>query len=241
MLEIDLTPKELLEYLDSNNGLFEYDHYRKVINYDDEYFIGIYYKDFEDIDRTPKGVDDRVDFYKEYWTPIDLKNYGMTPKKRKEELIMGIERVQEEYALKEEKATQVISGLVLCHDYPVGVIIPKKFLEYKPLNVLENEIELTDEDINTIFDSAKWWIERLIEKDIYPGPLYGGNILVNPNDYSCVMLEKLDEFGLCRMETKEYVYKIAKRGNNLEANAYKYLEELREDYLHNHKHKKYSI
>ena len=156
----------------------------------------------------------------------------MTTKQRKEDLIARILKVQKEYALEnKEDATEVISGLVVYNDYPVGVIMPKKILEYKSLFDLEEEHVFTEDEVRDMFEGVRWWIDHLIENGVYPGSLYVGNILVSPNDISHVMLDKLDEAGTCRVETEEYVKDLAKRGNDLKYNAYKYLKEFRDYYL----------
>ena len=84
--EIELTVKELVEYLtcDKEHGLVAIDHYRRIIDFDKDYFIGIYYKDFIDI-RTinEENVNDVVELDKGIEDKYNLANYGMTTKQRK--------------------------------------------------------------------------------------------------------------------------------------------------------------
>lgn len=235
MIEINITTKELLEGLtcDKEHGLVAIDHYRRIIELDDNYFMALYYKDYVDLKNLDEiSVSEAIKFDKNYWDEINLKNYGATTKKRKEDLVAKIMEVQEEYALlTKEDFIPVISGLVVCDDYPVGVILPKKMLEYKPLFTLEEDkSELSRDDVNDMFDGVKWWIEKLMERGVYTDYLYVGNILVSPNDYSHVALDKLDELTTCRMETDEYVEELAKRGKDLRKNAFEQLEKFRNGY-----------
>ena len=236
MIEIKLTIEELEKYLTcgKEDGLVALDHYRRIVEFDDDNYLGIYYKDFCDLDHLDKiSINETVYYYKNFWDDVNLRNYGMTTKQRKEDLIARILKVQEEYVLKTgEDATQVISGIVVYNDYPVGVIIPKKILEYKSLYDVENEKPVFEkEEVLDMFEGIRWWIDRLIANGVYPGSLYVGNILVSPNDISHVMLDKLDELGTCRVETDEYVKLLAERGNDLKENAYKYLKDFRDYYL----------
>ena len=241
MIEINLTSQELIKGLTcgKKDGLVAIDHYRRIIDFDEDYYIGLYYKDY-DFDDDKKVLDEKALIKrtlenKNYWDNVNLANYDMTTKQRKEDLFFRIEKVQEEFVLKTgEDSTQIISGLVLYQDYPVGVIIPKKILDYKWLfNIEEEGTELSKDDIDNMFDGVKWWIDRLMEQGVYVGRLYVGNLLVSPNDYRNVALDKLDDLCTCRVETKEYVEKLAKRGNDLRKNAYKYLEEFR-NYYHDY-------
>ena len=245
MLEINLTTKELVERLtcDKEHGLVEIDHYRRIVELDDDYFLGLYYKDYIDLDHLDEiSVNETLNFYKEYWDGVNKNNYGVTTKKRKEDLISKIEEVQEEYTvLYPHDATQVISGLVVCQDYPVGVIIPKKIIEYKPLFTIEEETKLSTDDIDNIFEGAKWWVEKLMERGVYVENLYTGNILVSPNNYSHVVLDKLDELCTCRMETKEYVEELAKRGKDLRETGYQQLESFKNSYHNNNSNNKHFI
>lgn len=238
MIEINVTTKELLEGLtcDKEHGLVAIDHYRRIIELDDNHYIALYYKDYDDLDNLNEiSVNDRLNFNKYFWDGVNLKNHGVTTKKRKEDLIAKIMGVQEEYALlTKEDSIPVISGLVVCKDYPVGIILPKKMLEYNSLFTIEEEgNELSKEDVDNMFDGAKWWIEKLMERGVYTDYLYVGNILVSPNDYSHVALDKLDELCTCRMETDEYVEELAKRGKDLREIAYEQLEKFRNRY-HNY-------
>lgn len=233
MVEINLTTKELLEGLTSNKGLVTIDHYRRIIELDDRYFMALYYKDYvEDKNLSESIINEKLNYNKKFWDGVYLKNYGMTALRRKEELISKIEEVQEEYAdYVGEDTTQVISGLLVCQDYPVGVILPKRILEYKPLFTIEEEgTELTREDINRMFDGVRWWVDKLIEKDVYTDYLYIGNILVSPNDYSHVVLDRLDDDFTCRIEPKEYVRELAKRGKDLVQIAYDNVEDFKDSY-----------
>lgn len=236
MIEIKLTIEELEKYLTcgKEEGLLEIDHYRRIIDFDEDHFIGIYYKDFIELDNLDEiGINETINTNKEYWDAFNLKNYGMTTKQRKEDLIARILKVQEEYVLKTgEDATQVISGLLVYNDYPVGVIIPKKILEYESLyNIEDQKNEFKKEDVIDMFEGIRWWIDRLIANGVYPGSLYVGNVFVSRNNIGNVVLDKLDEVGTCRVETKEYVKELAEKGNDLEYNAYHNLKDFRDYYL----------
>ncbi len=233
MVEINITAKELLGALSCNeeNGLVLVDHYRRIIELDSEYYIGIYYKDFINVPRDEESIKESILFNKDIIDAYNMRTYGKTTKQRKEDLISRIESVQEEYILENQEETiQVISGLITCEDYPVGVIIPKKILQYKNLLDLENKGKsIPEEERNHMFNTIKWWIEHLMNHGVYVDYLYTGNIMVKPDDYSKVVLDQLDDLS-CRVETDEYVEMLAKRGNDLRKNAYKAIEDFRRDY-----------
>lgn len=233
MVEINLTTKELLNILNCNteNGLVLVDHYRRIIELDGDYYLGIYYKDFINVPREEKSIKESILFNKAILDAYNIRAYGKNTKQRKEDLISRIEKVQEEYILEhKEEVIQVISGLVLCEDFPVGVIIPKKILQYKNIVDIENKGKsLSKEERDGMFDCIRWWIDHLIKHGIYINYLYTGNILVKPSDYSKVVLDQLDDFS-CRVETDEYVELLAKRGNDLRENAYKAIKRFRSDH-----------
>ena len=231
MIEINITTKELLEGLtcDKEHGLVAIDNYRRIIELDDNDFMALDYKTFIDLDNLDEvSVSDTLNFVKNYWDGVTLNVYGATFKKRQEDLIAKIMEVQEEYsALYPEDSIPVISGLVVCNDYPVGVILPKKMLEYKPLFTFHEEIELSREDIDNIFDGAKWWIEKLMDHGVYTNFINILNILVSPNDYGHVALDNLDHLGTCSMEIDKTVKEEAANGKDLRKNSLEVLEEFR--------------
>ncbi len=235
MIEINLTVEEFLKGLscDKNNGLVDTDTYRMIIEYDDEHYLGLYYKGFNDkIYLDEKIIAEIIKKNKEYWDDINLKRYGMTTKRKMEDFIMKIMEIQEEYCVERgEDATQVISGLVVCNDYPVGVILPKRMLEYKSLYTIEDTEELSKDEVNQIFDGVKWWVDRLIERGIYTKRLYTGNVWVSPNNYGNVVLDRLDGYGVCEMVPDAEVEKAKENSiyeNPYVDKAYIQLEDFRE-------------
>ena len=233
MVEVNLTIKEFTEKLtcDEEHGYREIDNYRRILDYDKDNFMALYYTDYIDLDNLDEiSVYTQLKFLKDSWDSINKKNYGKTTLERRRELVSAIEKVQDEYvSLVGNDSTKVISGIVVCAGYPVGVLLPKTLTNYISLhNLEESGIEMSRDDLDDIFDGAKWWVDKLMEHDVYVDRPFVGNIYVSPNNYNHVVLDKLDEIGTCRMETKEYAQTLAKKGNNLKASAYRHLQELKD-------------
>lgn len=113
--------------------------------------------------------------------------------------------------------SECITGIVLCNNYPVGVLFPRKLLGYQNgCELLGENSPLTDDEKNRIFSKAYECVEEAIKHDVYPENLWLGNILINPKDYNDVRLFGLDESGtVARVETKQYVEDMKKKNNNI--------------------------
>jgi hypothetical protein len=231
---INISANDVAEGLKSRDGYWDY--YRKFINYDDNDYIGLYYKEYLDIDdNNEENIEDHIKTSKTIWNGVDMWPWDHHMVER---LFARINRISE--AQKEVPCSldvSVISGIVLCDNYPVGVLIPKKILNYVPLGELVTSgISLTKEDKETIFKQVDLWVKSLIKHEVYP-TLYSGNILVNPNDYSDVILDGLDGPQVCRVENKRYVEELAGRGLDLREEAITDYNSLKEEILRKDKRK----
>ena len=219
-----------------NERTFErLDYYRKIISINDDYVLGLYYKEFLDFDEiNEESVEESIELKKNI--SDDLDEYPWENHKVAR-LFSKIDRINEaEKNIPRKFDKSVISGIVLCNNYPVGVIFPKKLLDYKSLLKIWNEsIPLSDEEKNIIFDNVNVWVNKLIEQGVYPS-LYLGNILVNPDDYSDIVLDGLDGPSVCRVENQKYVDYLFKNGFDLKERCLREYDKLRNDFC-NYKEK----
>lgn len=215
---INLTGKDVLEGLNSEekvNGQWG-DYYRKFCNYDDKNTLGLYYKEL-DIDRNSiYTLEEKISLLKENWNfEYTWEHYKMG------NLFALVNRL----SLLDHPP---ITGILLYNNYPVGTLFPKELLNYKKhFQLLESNSKISKEEKEEVLRKVKMLLQDLILLDVYPTGLYSGNILVNPNDYSDVRLDGLDGPCVARVESKEYVRKLKKRGGNLTDQVWSRFDQLR--------------
>ena len=185
------------------------DYYRRYFTCpSDSDVLGFFYKKFLDVSDT-KEIKERIEQNKDFWNNCTDRPWEYHLVAKLFTLINRVTLAQRDLvkagACKFEDP--VISGIALYENYPVGVYFPKKLLNYKSLAELQEE-DLTNEEKNMIFSKVELWILSLMEHDVYAEGLYYGNILVNPNDYSDVILDGLDGPDVCRVENMNYVNEL---------------------------------
>ncbi len=226
---IDIDASFIEYHLKSEAGSIIWDYYRQFcVNGKD--VIGLYYKLFTDLkEKNRENIEEYIETSKRIYNGIDRWPwehhlvYGLFTK---------INRIAEaQKCIPCKLDVPVISGIVMCKNYPVGVIIPKKLLTYKSLIELKEEgVSLSQDEKELIFNMVELWVKSLMNHDVYPG-LYLGNILVNPDDYSDVVLDGLDGPSICRVENKIYVDDLAKRGLDLREQMIADFNRLKDEFM----------
>ena len=207
------------------------DYYRKYIKYNNEEIFGLYYKDYLDVKNDLTSITKHINQIKEIRDIIDDRPWEYQLFGRIMALVNRVNEVQKELCdqgvCKFNKP--IISGIVLCNNFPVGTLFPKKILNYQPLSELE-DLSLSKEDKEMIFNQIELWVNSLINHGVYPS-LYKGNILVNPDDYSDIIIEGLDGPSVCRVETEKYVKILANKGLDLKRQTNNEFNVLRNSFL----------
>ncbi len=234
---VNLTAGEVLNAL--NYETPSINHYRKNIYYGDEDTLGIYYKDFIDSKLCDnKYMDSNYNIRDEYVKELN-EHINMLKE------IRNNEYVWEHYALLKKIAlinrleelkdlskleNPTITGLALYQGYPVGVLIPRLLTYYERLcDINMDELSLQEKKI--IFDKVHLWVEELIKRDVYTNNIYSGNIVVNPYDYTDVVLDGLDDAGVVRIESKLYVNKLKRKGLDLQKDSFNNLNKIKKLYI----------
>ena len=131
-------------------------------------------------------------------------------------LVNRLEDVYNITGITSDIKSPVITGIALYKNYPIGTLFPRELLNYKTyLEILDNVSEISNDDRLKVLNRVKYLLEQLMKYDVYPTHIYGGNIMVNPNNYSDVRLDGLDKPMVCRVESEDYVRTLKKRGRNL--------------------------
>ena len=220
-VEMCLKQKNIAEYAD---------YYRKYIYFGEEDVLGLYYKEFINLDKmNEKSIEKHISSRKNILSNIDEWTWEHHTIESLFKKINRIVDAQKEVPCKLDDP--VITGIALCDNYPVGVLFPMKILSYKTIGDLENEgISLSMEDKEMIMDQVELWVKSLVKHNVYPS-LYFGNILINPDDYSDVILDGLDGPSICRVENEKYTRILAERGRDLKEEAYREFNKLKESFL----------
>lgn len=215
---INLTGEEVLKGLNSEetvNGR-RGDYYRKFCNYDDKNILGLYYKELDINLNSIFSLEERINILKDTW------NFEYTWEHYKiGHLFALVNRL-------DKLEHPPITGIALYSNYPVGTLFPKELLSYKKyFDLISGVPKISKEEKEEVLRQIKMLLQDLILLDVYPTGLYAGNILVNPNDISDVRLDGLDGPHVARVESKEYVRKLKKRGGNLVDETWSRFEQFR--------------
>ena len=216
---INLSEEEVLNGIKSKEG----DYYRVFSEYDENDMLGLYYKELSS--QYTNSLDEIIEVNKFCWNQeYTWEHYRMN---RLFSLVNRLEEVYKKIGETSELKSPVITGIALYNNYPVGTLFPKKLLDYRnALDILDNK-KISYDDELMILNSVKYLLDRLMERDVYATGLYGGNVVVNPNDYSDVRLDGLDGPAVVRIETKEYVKTLKKKGWDLRADTFRTLDRIR--------------
>ena len=204
------------------------DYYRRYVNCNDEDIFGFYYKDYYEVHaKTVETITEHINVLKEIGDNVGDRTWEYRQMGFLFALITRVNNAQKELCDKGicKFNKPLITGIGLYENYPVGTYFPKELFNYKSLTELEYEI-LSKEEIDTIFDQVELWVDTLAYYGVYTS-LYLGNILVNPNDYSDVVLGGLDGPCVCRIENKNYFKKLAEKGNDLRESSIKNIQEMK--------------
>lgn len=227
MKVINLTGNEVLDGLHASpvDGKWG-DYYRKFAKYDKDNILALYYKDL-DLD-TNRVVDllDKISILKKCKDmEYTWEHYTMC------QLFSLINRLERIYTLIDKSTdlqSPIITGIALYENYPVGTLLPKQTLNYMAYSdILTSNLDLTMEEKTKILGKTKYLLGCLMNSDVYPNGIYRGNIMVNPNDYNDVRLDGLDGPCVTRVESKDYVRTLKKRGWDLVEDTWSNFEKIR--------------
>lgn len=218
---VNISERDIIRGLDSPSiyGKYWGDYYRKFTEYDKDNILGLYYKkidlkNYDSLDESIKTIKECTE--NEYtW-----EHYSMC------RLFSLVNRLEEAYNIIERRhmsniKAPSITGIALYKNYPVGTLFPRELLEYDRAN------ELDDDERAVIMEEAKYFVDLLMKKDVYPIGLYRGNIVVKHDDFSDVRLDGLDGPMVSRVESKDYVKTLKKRGRDLRRETLDNFENLR--------------
>ena len=94
-----------------------------------------------------------------------------------------------------------------------------------------NMDELSLQEKKQIFEKARFLLNELVKRDVYPVNIYSGNIVVNPDDYSDVVFDGLDESGVVRIESKYYAQKLKDNCRDLKKESFNRLNKIKKFYI----------
>ncbi len=206
---INLTGKDVVNILRQSE--LGNDYYRHFARYSNDNIFALYYRDFMDLnyDDMIYGykhvnediIDEKIRILKwSYDNEYTWEHYTMN---RLFSIVNRLEDVYSENIHDSEIKSPIITGIALYKNYPIGTLIPKKILDYNDYLTWIENTKASFEDKETVLRKARYLLKCLMEKDVYPLDLYGGNIKINPDNCNDVRLDGLDN--ISRVETKSYV------------------------------------
>ena len=219
---VNFTEKDVDDALNLTSAYGWGDHYRKYTEYDRKNIAGIYWKYFDDRfihAANIKPISEVIKSMKE------CSNFEFTWEHyHLERLFALINRLENVYKAAEKKVdlkSPVLNGIVLCDNFPVGVLIPKELIKYNSYSYLEvKNPEIIKQYKEEIKDKTKYLISLLLKNDIYPTNIYGGNVVINPDNPTDVRLDFLDESYVSRVESKDYVRELKMHRGDLVGNTW---------------------
>ena len=234
---VNLSACEVLKAINDNTP--QKYNYRKDLYFGEDDTLGFYYKLFTD-----GGLDDGqyIDMFgniREKY--INRLNEYINVEKsiREGEYVWEyytlvsrmalINRLEELKGLSKLKEP-AITGLALYKGFPVGVLIPRLLTYYRSLCQI-NMDELSLQEKKIIFERAQLWVDELVKRNVYPVNIYSGNIVVNPEDYSDVVLDGLDEPAVVKIESKYYAKRLKSYGRDLKKESFDNLNKIKKLYL----------